>query len=119
MIIDASNLVLGRIATKAAKSALMGEEIYIVNCENAVVTGSKEFIVSEYIRKRDMGTFKGPIFFRSPEKFVKRAIRGMLPRKKDKGMNAFRRIKCYMGVPDEFKKKKNGDYKRGKHIKNF
>ena len=37
MIIDAKNLVLGRMATVVAKEALLGEKIDIINCEKAVV----------------------------------------------------------------------------------
>ena len=40
--IDADNLILGRMATTAAKSALAGENVVIVNCEKAIVTGKKD-----------------------------------------------------------------------------
>ena len=36
MIIDARNLILGRLATITAKKALQGEDIHIINCENIV-----------------------------------------------------------------------------------
>ena len=42
MIIDGTNLILGRIATFAAKKALEGEQVVIVNCESIVVTGGKK-----------------------------------------------------------------------------
>ena len=41
-----------------------------------------------------------------PDRFVKRAIRGMLPYKKERGMSAYRRIKCHIGVPAHLKNKK-------------
>ena len=37
---------------------------------------------------------------------VKRTIRGMLSYKKPRGKEAFARIKCYAGVPNEFKNEK-------------
>ena len=104
MNIDATNLIVGRLATVAAKKALLGEVVNIVNCEKAVVTGNKKSILLAFKRKRDMGIpSKGPFFPRSPERIVKRVIRGMLPYKREKGMKAFKRIKCYVGVPEDIK----------------
>lgn len=102
-IIDAKDLIIGRMATVAAKSALLGEEVIILNCEKAVITGSKENVVAKFKRKRSMGTHAvGPFFPRSPDRMVKRIIRGMLPYKQPKGDVAFKRIKCYNGVPEAF-----------------
>ncbi len=107
MIIDATDLIMGRIATKAAKSALMGEKVDIVNCESAVISGGKENILAKYKRFRDMGNPKfGPYMPRMPDRFLRRAIKRMLPYKQPKGKEAFKRIMCYIGVPDEFKDKK-------------
>ena len=104
MNIDATNLILGRMASFAAKKALLGETINIVSCEKAVVTGNKKALLLDFKRKRDMGIpSKGPFFPRSPERIVKRTIRGMLPYKQEKGMKAFKRIKCYKGVPENIK----------------
>ena len=40
-IIDGKNAVLGRLASFAAKEALRGEEIVILNCEQIIITGNK------------------------------------------------------------------------------
>ena len=106
MIIDATDLRLGRMATVVAKQALLGETIDIVNCENAVLTGNRDNVLGEYKNRLKRITYKGPIVHRMPDRFVKRTIRGMLPYKQYKGDKAFKRIKCYMGVPDQFKDKK-------------
>lgn len=104
MIIDATNSIVGRIATVAAKQALLGEEIRVVNCEKAYITGRKKFITDDYLRKRKQGTWAtGPFYHRQPDRLVRRIIRGMLPYKQEKGKSAFKRIMCYMGVPEEFK----------------
>jgi len=108
MIIDATNLILGRLASFAAKKALLGENIHIINCENAVISGSEENILERYKRKRQRGIpAKGPFIPRKPDMFVRRVIRGMLPYKKEKGRKAFERIKCYIGIPENFKDKKS------------
>lgn len=116
MIIDAKELILGRMAAKVAKKALEGETIDIINAEQAVITGGKSDILAEYKHRQQRGQPKtGPFFFTKENLFVKRAIRGMLPYKKEKGRSAFKRIKCYVGVPPEFKDKK-AETVEGAHI---
>lgn len=107
MIIDATNLILGRLATFAAKKALLGEKVDIINCEKAVITGDPKTTYARFKQKRDMGIpLKGPYPSRMPDRIVRRTIRGMLPRKKAKGRYAFSRVMCYIGVPEKLKDKK-------------
>ena len=107
MIINGEGLVVGRVATIAAKSALMGEKVDIVNCEKMVLTGSREFLISEWLRKRRQGTpRKGPYISRLADRFVRRIIRGMLPHRKARGKAAYNNIMCHLGVPDQFKDQK-------------
>lgn len=105
MIIDAHNKIMGRVATMAAKAAMMGHEVFVVNCDTAVITGNKQKTISEFQRKRSMGIqAKGPFIIRKPEMIMKRTIRGMLPYKQPKGMDAFKRVKCYRTVPESLSK---------------
>ena len=107
MIIDGSNLVLGRLAAFAAKTSLGGEPVVIINCENVVITGRKKFLVSTFIEKQHKGhPFHGPFYPKIPDRIVKRTIRGMLPYKLERGSKAFKRIKCFMGVPMEYQNQK-------------
>ncbi|MBA3064002.1 50S ribosomal protein L13 [Candidatus Woesearchaeota archaeon] len=108
MIIDASDMILGRLATYIAKKALLGEKVDIVNCEKAVITGDKKSVFEKYKKKNERGSrpTKGPFMPKMPDRFVRRCIRGMLPYKQEKGIKAFRRVMCYIGIPDEFKDKK-------------
>lgn len=105
-IIDGKNVILGRLATVVAKEALKGEEVAVINCEQIVITGNKRSILAglEEKRHRVGSTQKGPKVSRTSEKIVKVAIRGMLPnpRRGGRGRDAFKRIKCYVGVPKEF-----------------
>lgn len=106
MIIDAKNLIVGRIATVAAKKALLGEEVTVVNCQDAIMTGKKEAIFARYMLRRNRGLHtKGPFYHRQADRFVRRIIRGMLPYKQEKGKEAFKRIMCYVGVPAVFEGK--------------
>lgn len=104
MILNAENLILGRMSAIAAKRALLGETIDIINCEKAVITGNKKQILAKYRHRLSLGQpTKGPFIQRNPMGFVRRTIRGMLPYKKEKGKKAFKRVKCYIGVPEKFK----------------
>ncbi len=106
IIIDANNLILGRLASYVAKLVLEGEEVRIVNCEKAVITGNRNSIRDNFVRKINRGLpHWGPFYPRRPDLIMKRAIRGMLPRKKEKGRKALKRVLCYIGFPDEIKKK--------------
>ena len=55
MIIDAKNMILGRIATVAAKQALLGEDVNVVNCELAVVSGRKKHVLEKYKKRENRG----------------------------------------------------------------
>ena len=106
MIIDAKDLIVGRIGTFVAKKALLGEKIDIVNAELAVMSGKKVQILANYKQKIDRGVpSKGPHFWRVPDRFLKRLIRNMLPYKQERGRTAFKNIMCWRGVPEQFKGK--------------
>ena len=107
VIVDAKNLIVGRMATYVAKKAMLGERIDVVNCEKAVITGTKSSVFSRFKQKRDMGIpLKGPYIHRSPDRLVRRIIRGMLPYKQPRGRDAFKRVMCYVGFPTKLKEKK-------------
>ena len=104
-IIDGTNAVLGRLASYSAKQALLGEEIVIVNCDKVIITGNRRDIIEKFLEKRKkIGSGqKGPKHSRLAHLIVKRAVRGMLSHRSGRGKEAFRRIKCYEGIPEEFK----------------
>jgi len=108
VIIDATNSVAGRLATHVAKQALLGNKVSVLNSEKAIMTGNKSTVIEKYrYRRSDQGRpQKGPFIFRNSDRFLKRIIRGMLPYKQSRGAEAFKRIKCYSGIPPEFKDKK-------------
>ncbi|ACL17664.1 50S ribosomal protein L13 [Methanosphaerula palustris] len=103
-IIDAEGLLLGRMASIVAKRALDGEEIALINAEKAVISGGRASILQHYRVKRTRGSREGgPFFPRRPDHIVKRTIRGMLPYKRQRGIEAFKAIKAYVGVPVDLK----------------
>ncbi len=106
-VIDASGLILGRLAANVAKRLLNGEEIVIVNAEKAIITGGKEDIIAHFRHRRDVGgDRKGPHYPRTPHMMLKRSVRGMLPFYKPRGRAAYKRLLVHISVPKEFKGKK-------------
>jgi len=108
IIIDGENAVLGRLASFAAKKSLGGEEIAIVNADKVIITGNRTPILEKYLWKKSLGGsgLSGPFIKATPEKIVKRTVRGMLPYKQARGRAALKRVKCYTGIPQEFASEK-------------
>ena len=106
-IIDAESLILGRMASIIAKRMLEGEKIIIVNAEKAVLSGEKKSRVREAKEFLEVGhPKKGPFHYRRPDRIVRRTVRGMLPYKQPKGKRAYKRLKVFIGIPDELKHQK-------------
>jgi len=105
VVIDADRRVLGRMASEAAKNALLGETVIVINADKAYVSGDMSSVFRQNLEKltiRNKGNFnKGPYHPKRPDVFVKRAIRGMLPWKMSRGREAYRRVFVFIGAPVE------------------
>ena len=77
----------------------------IINAENAIVTGSKDRILSDYDKKYKLNhPRKGPFFPRMPDMILKRTVRGMLPyQKKSSGRQAVKDLRVMIGTPSNLK----------------
>jgi large subunit ribosomal protein L13 len=108
ILIDANDAIVGRVASFAAKQALLGNKVSIINIEKSIMTGNKEFMLADYHhRKVELGQPQtGPFISRMPDRFVRRMIRGMVPYKTVRGKEALQRTRCYIGIPLQFKDKK-------------
>ncbi len=106
IIVNAENLILGRMATFVAKQALLGQEVRVINADKAIISGTKAKTIADVHNAKNRGTpAKGPFITTMPDRYVRRVIRGMLPYKIAKGAEAYKRILCYVGIPEEFKDK--------------
>jgi large subunit ribosomal protein L13 len=106
VVIDAEGLILGRMASFIAKRLLQGETVIIVNAEKAAISGKRLSRVTEAKTFLEVGhPRRGPYHPRRPDRIVRRTIRGMLPWKKPKGQQAYKRLKVFLGIPQEFKDK--------------
>ncbi|MCX8194464.1 MAG: 50S ribosomal protein L13 [Candidatus Pacearchaeota archaeon] len=104
IIIDATGAIVGRLSSFAAKKALQGEKVVIVNSGEAIISGRKADILKDYLHRLRLGRAaqKGPLFSRKPEQILRRAIRGMINRKSSRGREAFKRVKCYVDTPEQY-----------------
>jgi len=119
MIINAEGQVLGRFSSFAAKKALLGEDVIVVNAEEAIVSGKKDHIIKSEMdklnRRNKASPLRGPFHYKRPDRFVRKKIRGMLPWKKPRGREAFKRVMVYTGTPkDEIMKNHNIDVDKEK-----
>ena len=114
--VDGTNMVLGRLASKIAKLALLGDRIILVNCEKVIKTGKPQQVINEYLDKIQniRGRQKGPLWPKRPDTIVRRAIKQMLPFKRERGKKALRNVEVYIGLPHEYEKHKLEQFEEAK-----
>lgn len=112
VIIDAENVVLGRLASHAATLLRgkhkptfsphmdMGDYVIIINADKVVLTGNKAAQKMEYRHSGYPGGLTATSYVelleKNPVRAVERAIRGMLP-KNTLGANQLKKLKVYTG----------------------
>ncbi len=106
IVVDASNQVLGRLASMVARKVLEGYRVYVINVEKAVISGKRERVIAGYKLLEKVRTLRNPYRQgirrpRRPDRIFKRTVRGMLPMDKSKGREALKRLKAYIGVPKD------------------
>ncbi len=111
VLIDADGLVLGRLATAVAKLLKCGYRVYIVNAEKAVISGEPRAVKESYALWFEIKTLRNPSEQsphrpRNPVTIVKYAVRGMLPKDPFRKLVLLRRLRVYVGYPDEVKSMK-------------
>jgi large subunit ribosomal protein L13 len=110
IVFDAENEVMGRVASVVAKEALQGNEVSVINCEKAFISGTKDNIVKEFKEIRALNLNrpeKGPFISKDSEKIMRRKIRAMLPDfRVGRGRDAWKKIRCYKGIPENMQKEK-------------
>lgn len=107
MIIDGEGLVLGRLASKVSKILLSGENVTVLNAEKVIISGNKDWAYQKYKQRIDRASISnprdmGPKYPRRPDDIFRRTVRGMVPYKKTKGREAYKRLKVHVGIPTEF-----------------
>jgi len=110
--IDATDMTLGRIATRAARILRgkhkpmyaphmdTGDYVVVVNAARVRVTGKKAKQKIYYRHSGYPGGLKSPtyeeLFAKNPARVVELAVKGMLPHN-SLGRNMFRKLRVYIG----------------------
>ncbi len=107
IIVDGTNLIAGRLCSHVAKLLLEGNRVSIVNSENIMISGSRKSIIESYRKFLEIASINnpkfGPFHPRRPDTIITKMVRGMLPKRKTSGQDAFKRLRAYLGVPNELK----------------
>ncbi len=107
VIVNGEGLILGRMCSKVAKRLLNGEQIIVVNAEKIIISGKKKSKVAEAHKFLEVGApNRGPFHSRRPDRIVRKTVRGMVPWKQPKGKVAYKKLRAYMGIPQELKDQK-------------
>ena len=132
IVLDASNLVLGRLASETAKILIgkvdkvtgmgpdgktvtydykSGDKVIIINADKAVITGNPLTTTKRYLQrihiKVNTNPRRGPFHPRQPEDIVRRAVRGMLKFKTPTGKDRYKNLHVHVGTPTEELKKQS------------
>lgn len=109
IVIDATNHVVGRLASYIAKllQSRPDVRVVVINIDRAVIVGDRQMVVRWYMRKvSEWRTHYnpekvGPKVPRRPDKIFKRIVRDMLEYKKQKGRSALKRLRVYLSRPQD------------------
>lgn len=119
--VDATNLIVGRMASLVAQDLLRGENVTLVNVENAVFTGNPRVLTQLWQTRLDLrpkgNPEFGPRFSKMPDRIVREIIEGMVPFKRQRGIDAMKRLRVYIGIPMKIKDKKFGTLEAAKNTK--
>jgi len=104
--VDASEQVIGRLASTIAKELLKGKGVYVINAEKSMISGNPKHTLKIYQEKISRGDpYHGPFYPKTPERILKRVVRGMLP-KKARGREVLKRLRVFRSKPEGFEGKK-------------
>jgi len=107
IVVDGAGHIAGRLASIVAKKLLEGGRVVVVNTEKIMFSGSIDSIRREWEARLEITSATNPkhtpVHPRRPDRIFARMVRGMVPRKKPKGRMALKRLRTYIGVPEEYK----------------
>lgn len=121
IMVDATNCIAGRMCSHVSKLLLQGNSVAIVNAEKAMLSGNRYKTIELYKEHLEINSvtnpIHGPFHPRRPDTMLSKMVRGMVPKRKPSGITAFRRLRVYIGVPEEMKKSKMESFSDSKITK--
>jgi large subunit ribosomal protein L13 len=116
--VDGTNQIAGRLCSHVAKLLKNGNRVSIVNSENIMLSGTRKMVIEEYRKYLEISSITnpkfGPFHPRRPDTMTTKMVRGMLPKNKPSGEASLKRLRVYLGVPNELKSKKTTQFEDAK-----
>ena len=110
VVVDAANCIVGRMCSHVSKLLLQGNWVTIVNAEKAMLSGNRHMVVDLYKEHLEINSvtnpIHGPFHPRRPDTMITKIVRGMLPKRKASGIEAFKRLRVYISTPEDLKNTK-------------
>jgi large subunit ribosomal protein L13 len=121
VVVDATNCIAGRMCSHVSKLLLKGNKVSIVNAEKAMLSGNRYKTIELYKEHLEINSvtnpIHGPFHPRRPDTMLTKMVRGMVPKQKTTGIEAFQRLRVYIGVPEEMKNAKMQSFEDSKITK--
>ena len=106
LVYDAADIQVGRLASIVAKKLLEGERVIVINVEKALFLGG-DYVIEDFRNRLKIKSHvhprNTPRHPRRPDTIFRKVVRGMLPWKKPRGREAYKRLRVYLGVPPEYR----------------
>jgi large subunit ribosomal protein L13 len=118
IVIDATDCVAGRMCSHVSKLLLKGNRVLVVNSERAMLSGDRYKTIDLYKEYLEINSvtnpIHGPFHPRRPDTILTKMVRGMIPKTKTSGIEAFKRLRVYIGTPDQLRNMKTESFEDAK-----
>lgn len=105
IIVDIANCIAGRTCSRISKLLLEGNKVSVINAEKAMISGNRYKTIEIYKEDLEISSvtnpIHGPFHPRRPDTILTRMVRGMIPKRKTSGIEAFKQLRVYIGVPEK------------------
>ena len=107
IVVNGERCIAGRMCSRVSKLLLKGNQVTIVNAEKAMLSGDRHKTINRFKEDLEISSatnpIHGPFHPRRPDRILTKMVRGMLPKRKSSGIEAFKRLRVYIGVPNQLK----------------
>lgn len=105
VVVDIAHCIAGRTCSRVSKLLMEGKKVSIVNAEKAMISGNRYKTIEIYKENLEISSvtnpIHGPFHPRRPDTILTKMVRGMIPKRKAKGVEAFKKLRVYIGVPEK------------------
>ncbi|MGI0043013.1 MAG: 50S ribosomal protein L13 [Nitrososphaeraceae archaeon] len=109
IIVDIANCIAGRTCSRISKLLLEGNKVSVINAEKAMISGNRYATIENYKEDLEISSvtnpIHGPFHPRRPDTILTKMVRGMIPKRKASGIEAFKQLRVYIGVPEKLSRK--------------